>query len=428
MSTPCLIALLVLIAIIVVGIRLNINLGVLGLVAAYVCGSLIGGLPASSILGEWPISVMTQVICIMLFFGVAMTNNTFKAVADKLIYSGRRFAPLIPFLLFLAIFLVAAVGTGSTAVYIMALPIYLIAKDVKMKPGLIPIIVIAGLNGGSWQIFSRDGAMAGGIMASAGFDSTAATQIATKMGLHYLLTSLLLFVVGYIIFQGWKCQALVEEKPAPFTKEQKTTLILVAAFVVIYLIPTILGNFLDSSLLDAINARLNLFLLSCVFALLSLILKLSTMKQMIETVPWMALITVGGMGTFINVCAELGVVDVLSAFISNNVPVALVPSVLALCAGCMSLFTATISVVLPTFYPIAYSLAQTLPIAPSLMISSITIGSGMAGISPFSTMGAVTYSVIGEEDKQKVFVSEFFTVILAFILIQVCIFIGLYNV
>ena len=428
MSTPCLIALIVLIAIIVVGIRLNINLGVLGLVAAYVCGSLIGGLSASSILGEWPISVMTQVICIMLFFGVAMTNNTFKAVADKIIYAGRRFAPLIPFLLFLSIFLVSAVGTGSTSVYIMALPIYLIAKNVKMNLGLLPIIIIAGLNGGSWQIFSRDGAVAGGILASSGFTATEATDIATKLGLHYLITSLILFAVGYIIFKGWKCQALVEEKPAPFTKEQKTTLALVAVFVVIYLVPTVLGNFLDSSLLDAINGRLNLFLLSCVFALICLVLKLSTMKQMIETIPWMALITVGGMGTFINVCAELGVVDVLSSFISNNVPAALVPSVLALSAGCMSLFTATISVVLPTFYPIACTLAQTLSISPSLMVSALTIGSGMAGISPFSTMGAVTYSVIQEEDKQKVFVRQFFTVILAFVVVQVCIFIGIYNI
>ena len=152
------------------------------------------------------------------------------------------------------------------------------------------------------------------------------------------------------------------------------------------------------------------------------------MKQMIETIPWMALITVGGMGTFINVCAELGVVDVLSSFISNNVPAALVPSVLALSAGCMSLFTATISVVLPTFYPIACTLAQTLSISPSLMVSALTIGSGMAGISPFSTMGAVTYSVIQEEDKQKVFVRQFFTVILAFVVVQVCIFIGIYNI
>lgn len=428
MSVPCLIALIVLVAIIAVGIRLNINLGVLGLVAAYICGSVIGGIPAGNILGMWPISVMTQVICIMLFFGVAMTNGTFKAVADKIIYAGRGFSPLMPFLLYLSILLVALVGTGSTAVYIMALPIYLIAKDIKMKPGFIPIIVIAGLNAGSWQIFSRDGAVASGIMANAGFTSQQATEIGTKLGLHYLLTSLLLFAVGYVIFQGWKCQALVTDKPAPFTRDQRVTLILVATFVIIYMVPTILGNFIDSAALDFINARLNLFTLACVFTLLCLILKLSDMKQMLDTVPWMALITVGGMGTFIKVCTELGVVDVLSSFISNNVDPAWVPSVLALSAGCMSLFTATISVVLPTFYPIAFSLAETMSISPALMVSALTIGSGMAGISPFSTMGAVTYSVIGEEDKQKVFVSEIFTVLLAFALVQVCILIGLYNI
>lgn len=428
MSVPCLIALIVLVFIIVVGIRLNINLGILGLVSAYVCGSIIGGLPASSIIGMWPVSVMTQVICIMLFFGVAMNNDAFKAAADKLIYAGRKAAPLIPFLLYLSIFIVAAIGTGSTAVYIMALPIYLVSKEIKMKPGFLPIIVIAGLNGGAWQIFSRDGAMAGGIMADSGFTAIEAASMASKMGLNYLITSLILFAVGYVIFQGWKCRALVTEKPAPFTREQRTTLILVAIFVVIYMVPTILGNFIVSDILKWINTRMNLFLLSCVFALLCLVFKLSNMKQMIDTVPWMALITVGGMGTFINVCTKLGVVDVLSSFISENVSAGLVPSVLALCAGCMSLFTATMTVVLPAFFPIAHSLAETIPVSPALMASAIAIGAGMSGISPFSTMGAVTYSVVHEEDKQKVFISEIFTVALAFVVVQVCILLGLYVI
>ena len=50
-------------------------------------------------------------------------------------------------------------------------------------------------------------------------------------------------------------------------------------------------------------------MLACVFALICILLKLSTIKEMIDSVPWMALITVGGMGTFISVCNKLGLVD-----------------------------------------------------------------------------------------------------------------------
>ena len=46
---------------------------------------------------------------------------------------------------------------------------------------------------------------------------------------------------------------------------------------------------------------------------------------------------------------KLGLVDFLSTVISNNISVSLVPSVLAICAGFMSLFSATMGVVLPTF-------------------------------------------------------------------------------
>lgn len=428
MSAPCLISVIVLIAIIFLGPRYKINMGILGLAAAYVCGSLIGGLPAGSILGLWPVSVMTQVITIMLFFGVALNNGTFRAFAEKLIYTGRNFAPVIPFLLYLAIFIVAAVGAGSTAVYIMALPIYMVAKQVKMKMGLFPIIVIAGLNGGAWQVFARDGAMAAGIMANAGFSPEQVSFLAGKLGIHYLISSLLLFAVGYVIFRGWKCEPLVTDAPAPYTREQRTTLILVGLFAVIYMVPTILSSFVSHPALTFVNNRINLFMLSCLFALICLVLKLSTAKEMIDTVPWMALITVGGMGTFIKVITELGIVEVLSSFISNNVSQALVPNLLAICAGCMSLFSATMGVVLPAFYPVALSLGQTMGISMPLMVSAISIGSGMSGISPFSAMGAVTYSVVEEEDKQKVFNSQILTVALGYAVTQVCIVAGLYAI
>ncbi|MCI8869630.1 MAG: hypothetical protein HFF39_03640 [Lawsonibacter sp.] len=428
MSAPCLISVIALIAVVFIGQKFKINMGILGLAAAYICGSLIGGLPAGSILGLWPVSVMTQVATIMLFFSVALNNGTFKSFAEKLIYTGRNLAPVIPFLLYLSIFIVAALGAGSTAVYIMALPIYMVAKQIKMKMGLFPIIVIAGLNGGAWQVFARDGAMAAGIMANAGFSQEEVSFLAGKLGIHYLISSLLLFAAGYLIFQGWKCQPLVTDAPPPYTREQRTTLILVGLFAVIYMVPTILNNFISHPVLALLASRVDLFMLSCVFAVICLVLKLSSAKVMIDTVPWMALITVGGMGTFVKVCTQLGIVDVLSSFISNNVSPALVPNLLAICAGCMSLFSATMGVVLPAFYPLALSLGGTMGISMPLMVSAISIGSGMSGISPFSAMGAATYSVVEEEDNQTVFNSQIFTVVLGYAVTQVCIIAGLYAI
>ena len=194
------------------------------------------------------------------------------------------------------------------------------------------------------------------------------------------------------------------------------------------MVPTILSSFVSHPALTFVNNRINLFMLSCLFALICLVLKLSSAKVMIDTVPWMALITVGGMGTFVKVCTQLGIVDVLSSFISNNVSPALVPNLLAICAGCMSLFSATMGVVLPAFYPLALSLGGTMGISMPLMVSAISIGSGMSGISPFSAMGAATYSVVEEEDNQTVFNSQIFTVVLGYAVTQVCIIAGLYAI
>ena len=67
-------------------------------------------------------------------------------------------------------------------------------------------------------------------------------------------------------------------------------------------------------------------------------------------------------------------------------------------------------------------------ISMPLMVSAISIGSGMSGISPFSAMGAATYSVVEEEDNQTVFNSQIFTVVLGYAVTQVCIIAGLYAI
>lgn len=428
MSIPCLISVVVLVAIIVVGLKFKINLGVLGLAAAYICGAFIGDIPASSILGYWPTSIMTQVCCIMMFFSVGVQNETFQALAYKLIYKGRNFAPLIPVLLYLSILIVAATGAGGNAVYFMVLPVYLIAKQCKMRMGFLPIIVIAGINGGGWMVFSMEGSLNNGILSSAGFSSQMAVSIASKTGIHFLLTSLIMFAVGYVVFRGWKCEANITGAPKPFTREQKQTLILVATFLVLYLVPTILGSFSDSAVVTSITSKMNLHMLACVFALICLIMRLVKFEDMIKGVPWNALLTVCGMSTFIAVCNQLGLVDFLSDLFQSNINPAMMPSLFALCAGVMSLFSATMGVVLPTFYPILNSLMTSAGLAPYATASPIAIGSAMSGISPFSNMGAVTYSVVEEEDKKTVFVSAIATVALAWVVVQLCILLGIYNI
>lgn len=428
MTIPCLIAIVMLILIIFFGLKFKINLGVMGLAAAYICGSLIGDLPANSIIGLWPTSIMTQVCCVMLFFSVAVHNETFKVLAYKLIYRGRNVAPLIPVLLYLSILIVAGTGTGGSVVYFMVLPVYLIAKQCKMKMGFLPLIVIAGINGGGWMVFSLEGALNNGILASAGFPSEMALSIASKSGIHFFITSVIMFIVGYIVFQGWKCEAVVTEKPEPFTKEQRMTLILVCVFIAIYLLPTILGNFSENAIVTAIATRINLYMLACVFALICIILKLGTFEQMLKGIPWGALLTVCGMGTFIAVCNKLGMVEFLANIFNNNISPEMLPSIFAICAGIMSLFSATMGVVLPTFYPMLYSIMGTTGLSPYALASPIAIGSAMSGISPFSNMGAVTYSVVEEEDKKTVFIASIAAVGISWGVIQLCIILGVYNI
>ena len=81
-------------------------------------------------------------------------------------------------------------------------------------------------------------------------------------------------------------------------------------------------------------------------------------------------------------------------------------AVVAICAGVMSLFSSTLGVVGPTLIPFIPTIATATGVSATALISAIMVGGHFAGVSPFSTGGAMTMA--GETDegkKNKLFIS-----------------------
>ncbi|MEG2651165.1 MAG: C4-dicarboxylate ABC transporter, partial [Eubacterium sp.] len=93
------------------------------------------------------------------------------------------------------------------------------------------------------------------------------------------------------------------------------------------------------------------------------------------------------------------------------------PPLISLAAGIMSWFSSTSGVVMPTLIPTIPTILQGLgsAIPPALMVSALTMGSSVAGISPASTGGGLIMAAIaGEEegktlDSNKLFIKLFLT-------------------
>ena len=411
MSTACIISLIVLIAIIVIGMVFNINLGLLGIIGAYICGCFLAGMQPMALINTWPITLMFQGMCALMFFSFATNNGALELMATKVVNKFGKMPYLIPVVLYVILAVIAAMGVGAGVVFFMAVPVCIIAKKIHMKPTLTAITMISGINTGAWFITGNDGILASGILASAGFAAEDLSALSVCLGKNYIIAGIFIFILGYIIFGGWKCTALEEQEIADFTPKQKQSLILTFIMVLVYVVPTLLNLIVDNTFVALVAGKLNIAFVAIIFTLIGVLMKLDTFDNAVKSVPWNTFMVVCGMGMMISVCVEVGLIESVSAIISANVSDAILPYVLTITGGVMSLFTATIGVVLPTMYPVINALTATTSVSAGLMISALTLGSGFMGISPFSTMGAMTLNAVEEEDKQSMFVSLFIAVV-----------------
>ena len=111
------------------------------------------------------------------------------------------------------------------------------------------------------------------------------------------------------------------------------------------------------------------------------------------------------MGLLVNVITELGGIALISDFLTSFMNEHTAAPIMAASSGILSWVSSTTGVVMPTMYPIAAEIAQTLSGVDYVeLIAAITATSFAAAISPLSTGGAIimsSYSAAREVDNEQ---------------------------
>ena len=132
-------------------------------------------------------------------------------------------------------------------------------------------------------------------------------------------------------------------------------------------------------------------LVSTVLLVIALMLKLGDQKKALNFVPFSTIILVCGVGMLVSVATSAGAVDMFSSWIGENLSATAAKLVIALVAGCMSFFSSTLGVVGPALIPMIPNIAGATGVSVTALVSGIMIGGHFAGVSPFSTGGAMTF-------------------------------------
>ncbi|TBU72635.1 C4-dicarboxylate ABC transporter [Pseudomonas daroniae] len=391
------------------GYKTKINIGLFAIAFAYLIGCFGMGLSPSEIIDMWPLKIFFIIFSVCLFYSFATVNGTLEKLAEQLIYRCRSVPQLLPFAVFFTATVIAAMGAGYYTVLAFMAPItLLLCQRTGMSLIVGGMAVNYGALSGANFVSSQSGIIFRGLMSNAGISESDAFINAFGIFVSTLIIPLL--VIAFFVFltghgRAMKASVFDASEPTPLNREQKTTLWLTLAMMVIVLAAPIAHIALpDNGTVAFINSKMDIGLIASIFSVIALLLKLGDERKAMASVPWATLIMICGVGMLISVAIKAGTIDVLASWIGSSIPPILVPVVFGVVAAFMSLFSSTLGVVTPALFPMVLPIAQALGLEPMILFIAIVVGAQATSISPFSSGGSLILgSCTSEQSRTSLF-------------------------
>lgn len=123
--SPEIISLIVLVIIFIVASTLPVNLGVMGFVAAFLVGTLSGGLSSDEIFAGFPGNLFVLLVGITLLFAIAQRNGTIDLLMEWGLRLVRGNVGFVPWIMFGLTTLFTSIGALSAAAVAIVAPVAL---------------------------------------------------------------------------------------------------------------------------------------------------------------------------------------------------------------------------------------------------------------------------------------------------------------
>lgn len=381
------------------GAKFKFNVGIFGFAFAYLIAIPLLGGSTKDVAAAFPTSLFLQMLLIPAFFSFSVKNGTLKLLASKILYRFRKMPILIPFAFLLIGLILGIFGSGApTNNVVLSVMVFSVGLAMGLSPWLCLVMIVYGANLGTFAPWASYGVMVSRIgdewMPGRG------TEMTSKMMLAWILFTLVLFLIIWVMTKAFRLKAATMEEPGAFDATQKKCLALICAYVVLLLAPILLTMALPKvAVIKTVKSWMQPELLAAVGIAVSLLLKAGTQKQLLaEGFAWASTLQVVGMCTLLNIAKNAGVTDYLGSLMSENVSPLLMPVVLCIMGGFLSFFAGAIATVTPMLAAIAVPYAQNAGIDPIPLMLAVMMGASATAISPFSSGGAFVLSMCPNDD------------------------------
>jgi di/tricarboxylate transporter len=411
-----LISIIILVAIFAVGTTLSINMGVLGIVAAFGLGTALGVSEDDIFLG-FPGDLFVILVGVTYLFGIATANGTVDWLVHAAVRAVRGRTAAIPWIMFLVTAVLTAAGAVVPGAVAIVAPIAIgFAIQYGINPVLMGLFVINGATAGGFSPISVFGSIVNGVV-----ERNALAENALLLFASSFVFNLLLSVVVFFIFGGRKLlgrRVRPEAEPmARFERDVKqkeaartgappmaggaTT----AATVDVPdldrdKILTLVGIF--SLIVVALAFDVDVGFVALSIAAILAVISPDTAKDAVNRVAWPTVLLICGIVMYVGLLETLGTIDWLGDQVAQISAPLLAALLICYVGAVVSAFASTTGI-LAALIPLAVPLLEAGEIGAVGLIIALSISSSVVDSSPFSTSGALTVANTPTEFRDLVF-------------------------
>jgi di/tricarboxylate transporter len=415
-----LISILVLVVVFLIATTMSINMGVLGVVAAFGLGTALG-VSEDDIFAGFPGDLFVILVGVTLLFGIASTNGT----VDWLIHAavkavgGRTIA--IPWVFFLVTAALTASGAVVPGAVAIVAPIAVgFAIQYGINPVLMGLFVINGATAGGFSPISVFGSIVNGVV-----EREDLAQNSMLLFVSSFVFNLLLCGVAWLLFGGGRLhghrvesgptdddvrsgrfQRKVEdrEKAGSGPKPIAGGAVAAAAEPVPELdrdkILTLAG--ILTLIVVALAFDVDVGFVSFTIAAVLMLISPKARKGTVEKVAWSTVLLICGVVMYVGLLDQIGTIDWLGKQVATIDKPLLAALLICYVGGVVSAFASTTGI-LGALIPLAVPFLQTGAVGAVGLIIALSISSSVVDSSPFSTSGALTVANTPEDHRDRVF-------------------------
>jgi di/tricarboxylate transporter len=414
-----LISIIVLIVIFLIGTTMGINMGVLGIVAAFILGTALG-VSEDDIFAGFPGDLFVILVGVTFLFGIASSNGT----VDWLIHAsvkavGGRTAA-IPWVFFLITAVLTASGAVVPGAVAIIVPIGIgFALQYGINPLLMGLMVINGATAGGFSPISVFGSIVNGVVEREGLAENALLLFVSSFVFNFLLSVVVFFLFGGAKLLGRRDEPggePEEERTRRFEREQREKAATAnrppmaggAATSTAGEVPeldrdkilTLIG--IGALIIVALAFDVDVGFVALSIAAVLMLISRETTKDAVNKVAWPTVLLICGIVTYVGLLENIGTIDWLGEQVATISAVLIAALLICYVGGVVSAFASTTGI-LGALIPLAVPFLETGAVGAVGMIIALSISSSVVDSSPFSTSGALTVANTPEEKRDFVF-------------------------